>query len=110
VGIRLMGIIDQCWPLVHASNDEQSIDGAPPWLRGLLAWKKATKKSSACCRELFGEGVAPNLADVGSKESLALAGAVFDALEVPRAAVASISDEDGNVVEPCAGNSLERAL
>lgn len=56
---------------------------APPWLRELLGWKLATKKSAARCTKLFGEPVAPNLADVGGIESLRLAGAAYESLGIP---------------------------
>ncbi|MFD4252524.1 NgoMIV family type II restriction endonuclease [Amycolatopsis thermoflava] len=55
----------------------------PDWLQNLLGWRPATEKSTPVCKELFKEAIAPNIADVGTKESLRIAGAIYEQLGIP---------------------------
>jgi hypothetical protein len=71
----------------------------------LLGWKPATTKSAIRCTKLFGDPVAPNLADVGGLESLRLAGAVYRALGVTRETTSSLDDGDSS-----SGAALERGI
>ena len=82
---------------------------AAEWLRTLLAWKPATQKSAKRCEELFGEPIAPNLADVGSVESLRLAGAVYRELGVTRRTSLSLVDADGGAGS-ASGAALEKGI
>ena len=76
---------------------------APVWLRSMLGWKPATAKSRVRCETLFGRAWAPNIADVGSVESLRIAGAAYQALGIERESHESLADTD-------TGSSLERAV
>ena len=82
---------------------------AADWLKALLAWKPATQKSAKRCAELFGEPIAPNLADVGSVESLRLSGAVYRELGVTRRTSGSLADADGGRGS-ASGAALERGI
>ncbi|MDO3105820.1 NgoMIV family type II restriction endonuclease [Mycobacteroides abscessus] len=77
---------------------------APDWLHELLGWKSATAKSSATCTNLFGEPIAPNLSDVGSKTSMRFAGFVYDMLDIPRSQRAGDADSEAS------GTALEKAI
>lgn len=58
---------------------------APRWLHDLLGWKTASVKSRRVCQGLFdGLAIAPNLADLGSKASMHLAGYAYEQLGVRR--------------------------
>ena len=82
---------------------------APSWIEELLAWKPATVKSRSACEQLFGEQVAPNLADVGSRTSLHLAGYVYETLGVPTSRVRAGSLDDDST-PTASGAALERAI
>lgn len=82
---------------------------APKWLRELLGWKPATVKSRKACEELFGEAIAPNLADVGSKASMSFAGYAYETLDVPKSQVRTSSLDDGSATG-ASGAALERAI
>jgi hypothetical protein len=83
--------------------------GTPDWLRSMLGWKSATAKSSARCIGLFGEPIAPNIADLGSIESLRLAGEVYRTLGIVRGTRTTLSD-DASDVESSSGTALERHI
>jgi NgoMIV restriction enzyme len=84
---------------------------ASHWLLDLLGWKPATAKSAARCRALFGEAHAPNIADVGSVESLKLAAEVYRALGVDRITNVQLADTDtGSSLEIAVANDLDRRL
>jgi hypothetical protein len=76
----------------------------------MLGWKPATAKSARRCTELFGEAIAPNLADVGGIESLRLAGEVFRLLNVTQRTTTTLSDETGDTNESSTGAALERCI
>lgn len=76
---------------------------APDWLQSRLGWKRATKKSEDTCLELFGKPLAPNVADLGSAESLRIAGEVYGALNVDWTIATSLTREDS-------GAALEREV
>lgn len=83
---------------------------APEWLRDLLGWRPATSKSEARCRALFGLARAPNIADVGGRESLRIAGAIFESLGIPHTQCrAELSTETGSK-STSSGTSLERGI
>ena len=82
---------------------------APEWLQELLAWKPGTQKSRKACDSLFGENIAPNLADVGSKTSMHLAGYVYETLGVPKSRIRSDSLDDDSASK-ASGTALERAI
>jgi hypothetical protein len=56
---------------------------APTWVHDLLGWKAASSKSTRRCQEIFGQPLAPNIADLGNKGSLRLSGHVFESLGIP---------------------------
>ena len=78
-------------------------------MRDLLGWKNSTKKSAKTCQALFGEPIAPNLADLGSKASMHFAGYAYETLDVPRSQIRnqSLDDEESN---DATGTALERAI
>lgn len=82
---------------------------APNWLIELLNWKLATSKSADTCKALFGDPVAPNIADVGGHESLKLSGEIYRLLNVtevkPRERTARSLD-----TEASSGTALERGV
>lgn len=81
----------------------------PAWLRDLLGWKEATKKSKSKCRTLFqGLEIAPNLSDLGSVSSMHLAGVVYDALGIDRRIRKANLDSDSD--SSSSGTALERAI
>lgn len=82
---------------------------APDWIQQLLAWKPATSKSRRACEALFGEPIAPNLADVGSRTSMHLAGYVYETLDVPKSRIRAQSLDDDSASE-ASGTALERAI
>ncbi len=82
---------------------------SPAWVEQLLAWKRATAKSRRVCEELFGEDAAPNLADVGSRASLHLAGYAYETLGVPKSRVRADSLDDDSA-QTASGTALERAI
>jgi hypothetical protein len=82
---------------------------APGWLRPLLGWKPATHKSRKTCESLFTESIAPNLADVGSRASMHLAGYAYETLDVPKDQLRTKSLEDEQQSE-ASGTALERAI
>lgn len=82
---------------------------APDWLNQLLAWKPGTLKSRKSCEALFGEAIAPNLADVGSKTSMHLAGYVYETLGVPKSRIRTDSLDDESA-PAASGTTLERAI
>ena len=67
---------------------------APDWIEQLLGWKPATQKSRRGCEALFGEPIAPNLADVGSRASMHLAGYAYETLDVPKSRIRTQSLDD----------------
>lgn len=75
----------------------------------MLGWKPATKKSAERCRKLFGEPIAPNLADVGGIESLRIAGAAYKAMEITWTTHTTLSEETAET-EGSSGAALERAI
>lgn len=84
---------------------------APAWIHDLLGWKKATAKSTSRCQTIFGEALAPNIADVGNVGSLRLTGHVFDSLGIPfsqRRQSAFESDVGGE--EGSSGTELEKGI
>jgi hypothetical protein len=83
--------------------------GTPNWLRGMLGWKPATEKSRARCIRLFGQPIAPNLADVGNVESLRLAGYAYRTLDIIRRTATTLSD-DTSASESSSGTALERHI
>lgn len=92
---------------------------APPWMLDLLGWKEPTDKARGNCVALFSEARAPNLADVGSKESLRIAGSAMRQLDIPTGQErASLNDAvertkpDGtlSVVKTSAGKALEEGV
>ncbi|MGQ0623122.1 MAG: NgoMIV family type II restriction endonuclease [Sporichthyaceae bacterium] len=92
---------------------------APAWVRELLGWKPTTKKSKAACLDLFGEALAPNLADVGSKGSLRLAGEVYRAVGVGMTKrttttladdTTESADETATLKVSSAGSALENGI
>lgn len=82
---------------------------APGWLRDLLGWKSATAKSRSVCESLFGESIAPNLADVGSKASMQLARHAYETLGVLRTQVRT-GGLDSDSATASSGAALERAI
>lgn len=83
---------------------------APDWLLNRLGWKPATKASEDTCVDLFGERIAPNVADLGSAESLRIAGEVYKALNI-EGTVPSLTKESSGAalereVEADMGNNL----
>lgn len=74
------------------------------WLHSLLGWKAATQKSRNTCLDLFGEPIAPNVSDVGSRTSMRFASHVFDMLDVPRSQLASDAESKAS------GTALEKAI
>lgn len=82
---------------------------APDWLHDLLGWKAATEKSHKKCESLFGEPIAPNLADVGSKTSMHFAGYAYETLAVPRERVV-LGALDDDTSASASGSVLERAI
>lgn len=84
---------------------------APLWLGKILGWKSATAKSRARCMTLFGEPLAPNIADVGSIESLRLAGEAYRILGIERVSNESLADTDtGSSLEILVSNDLDAQL
>ncbi|MBP2323048.1 hypothetical protein JOF56_003433 [Kibdelosporangium banguiense] len=57
---------------------------APLWLHALLGWRPATKKGMPRCQRVLNEAIAPNIADIGSDESLRIAGDIYQQLGIPR--------------------------
>lgn len=82
---------------------------APNWLVEMLHWKPATSKSADNCKQLFGEPVAPNIADVGGFESLKISGEIYRLLNV---AEVMTRDRTARLVNPDAssGTALERGV
>lgn len=87
---------------------------APTWLIDSLGWKPATAKSRATCLRLFGHAVAPNLADVGSPESLRIAGRAYQALGISDLAPGSpdtgAGQSAGAALEVAVSEDLDREL
>ena len=87
---------------------------APDWFISHLGWKQATSKSAKACVTLFGEPLAPNLADLGSVTSLKLAGYAYSCLGIPptkQAEDLGASDTDRPTKKQQAtGAALEAAL
>lgn len=82
---------------------------APAWLTELLGWRGATAKSEERCRKLFGDAVAPNIADVGGVESLRIAGAIYDSLRVPRSEQRGVLQDEQESAKS-SGAALERGV
>ncbi|MCG7578799.1 NgoMIV family type II restriction endonuclease [Mycolicibacterium sp. OfavD-34-C] len=78
----------------------------PAWIEQLLGWKRSTEKSRRGCVDLFGEGVAPNLADMSSRASMHLAGYAYETLGIPRSRIRAGNLEDSTA----SGTALERAI
>ncbi|MER7604766.1 NgoMIV family type II restriction endonuclease [Nocardioides sp. NPDC127503] len=78
---------------------------APDWLQDELGWKPASQKSAPRCKDLFGDAVAPNIADLGSKSSLELAGHIYQSLGITQHTKLALGDGGQK-----AGASLERAI
>lgn len=77
---------------------------APEWLRNRLGWKSATNKTASQCIRMFGEPIAPNLADLASGPCMRLAGHIYKAIDVPT--TKRVEDlEEGE-----SGDHLEKAL
>jgi hypothetical protein len=78
-------------------------------MRDLLGWKNSTKKSAKTCQGLFGEPIAPNLADLGSKASMHFAGYAYETLDVPRSQIRTQNLDDDESSD-ATGAALERAI
>lgn len=100
---ELLDITPACATIVAGMAD------APQWLEQLLAWKPATAKSHRRCEALFGEPIAPNLADVGSATSMHLASYAYETLNVPRNRIRSDGLDDDSTSD-ASGAALERAI
>lgn len=84
---------------------------APGWIHDLLGWKKATAKSTSRCEAIFGQALAPNIADVGNVGSLRLTGHVFASLGVPFSqSRQSAVDSDAGGEEGSSGTELEKGI
>lgn len=82
---------------------------APAWLTELFGWREATAKSEARCRNLFGQAVAPNIADVGGVESLRIAGAIYDLVGIPRSKQRGVLQDEPESATS-SGAALERGV
>lgn len=82
---------------------------APEWLEHLLSWKPATAKSRRRSEALFGEPIAPNLADVASTASMHLAAYAYETLDIPRSRIRTQSLDEESAFE-ASGAALERAI
>jgi hypothetical protein len=83
---------------------------APGWLHDLLGWKQASAKSRTVCESLFeGSAIAPNLADLGSRASMHLAGYAYDAMGISRGQLTQ-GNLSGDGVGASSGAALERAI
>lgn len=83
---------------------------APHWLNELLGWKTSTAASHALCERLFGEALAPNLADVGSAASMQLAGYVYETMGVTRRQLRSSRLDSDSGRRTSSGAALEKAI
>jgi hypothetical protein len=83
---------------------------APDWLPGLLGWKSASDKSRKRCVELFGEPIAPNLADLGSSTSMQLAAHAYETLGISRSKIQSAPGASGTLLEKRLEKDLKAAL
>jgi hypothetical protein len=94
---------------------------APSWFVEMLGWKVATSKAARRCVRLFGEAHGPNLADLSSTSSAAIAGRVFLILGVPPTKRTSLdlnaaedaddaSRDVSDEIQTSNGSALERAL
>lgn len=83
---------------------------APDWLHQLLGWKPATAKSRSKCDNLFGEAIAPNLADVGSVTSMHLASYAYETMGIPRSRLRTGKLESDGKKQSSSGAALEKAI
>jgi len=82
---------------------------APGWLNQLLGWKPASKKSRAVCERLFGDAIAPNLADLGSAASMELAGYAYETMGISRSQRSGELGTDAGGTSS-SGAALEKAI
>lgn len=83
---------------------------APSWFVDMLGWKTASKKATARCVRLFGVARGPNLADLSSTSSAAIAGRVYTVLGVPTTKHSDVDLGSDDTVQASSGSALERAL
>ncbi|MDQ3151066.1 MAG: restriction endonuclease [Actinomycetota bacterium] len=83
---------------------------APDWLHRLLGWKASTETSRPACERLFGEAIAPNLADVGSAASMQLAGYAYETMGISRGQLRSSRLESDSSGAASSGAALEKAI
>ncbi len=93
----------------------------------MLGWKAASKKATARCERLFGSAYGPNLADLSSTSSAAIAGQMYAVIGIPQSRLSSLdlgaTDEAPqpssdsaveraflNAIQPSSGTALERGL
>lgn len=83
--------------------------GAPDWFVGMLGWKAATAKATPRCVKLFGSSVGPNIADLSSTSSAAVAGETYRLLGIPtdRITTQDLSDDE---TPSASGTVLEKLL
>ena len=84
---------------------------APDWFTETLGWKAASKKATPRCNRLFGEAYGPNLADLSSTSSAAIAGRVYAILGIPQSKRSTIdlTAVDATTLS-ASGTELEDAL
>jgi len=76
----------------------------------MLGWKAASRKATPRCAKLFGQAFGPNLADLSSTSSAAIAGEVYRlaGISIERQSVVDLEADSDNASS--AGTALERAL
>ena len=85
------------WPTLPSGSEVYWAGSQPPLRVGKT------------CESLFGEAIAPNLADVGSKASMSFAGYAYETLDVPKSQLTASSLDDESVTA-ASGAALERAI
>jgi len=76
----------------------------------MLGWKAASRKATPRCVRLFGEARGPNLADLSSTSSAAIAGAAYRVAGVPITRYSDLDLDTDDDIQASTGTALERAL
>ena len=102
---------------------------APDWFAEMLGWKAASRKATARCERLFGTAYGPNLADLSSTSSAAIAGQMYAVIGIPQSkhsdldlvavedvvppgsgSASEVERAFEEAIQPSSGTALERAL
>jgi hypothetical protein len=76
----------------------------------MLGWKAASRKATPRCVRLFGEARGPNLADLSSTSSAAIAGAAYRLAGVPIDRFSVVDLDSADDTQASSGTALERSL